>query len=109
MEKTIKLTDYVKWNWVSSRQIANRIKNDFWQFYDMWIVINLDFTGIENTTHSFIDELIWIFIFDNSKKATEMLKFSNCNDYIKWIIKFVFADRIKTKKQDKYINNEYKK
>lgn len=63
----------------------------------MWIKIDLDFNWIDGVTHSFVDELIWAFIFYDAKRALDILKFSNCNDDVKSVIKFVIADRISNK------------
>jgi len=93
----VKIRDYIDWVMVSGRQTWNKIKNDFLKHYEMWIKIDLDFGGIENVTHSFIDELIGAFMFYESDKAIEIFKFSNCNESIKEVIKFVIKDRSSNK------------
>jgi len=65
----------------------------------MWININLDFTWINNTTHSYIYELIWAFIFYDGNIALKRIKFTNCNENLKSIIKFVIVDRYNKEKQ----------
>ena len=92
-EYKVKIIDYIDWNIISWRPTWNKIKNQFLSHYKMWIKINLDFTWIENATHSFIDELIGGFIFHETQRALSIFKFSNCNNSIKNIIKFVIADR----------------
>ncbi len=91
--KTIYIKNYSKWSSISWRNTWNKVRKDLVSFYDMWIKINLDFSWIENVTHSFIDEVIWIFVYYDYKKALEIFKFSNCNEDIKNTIRFVFADR----------------
>ena len=91
--KQYKIKSYINGVVVSSRQTWNKIKNDFLKHYEMWIKIDLDFEWIENVTHSFIDELIGAFMFYESDRALEIFKFSNCNDSIKEVIKFVIKDR----------------
>ena len=95
-EKIIKIIDYWVWTTMSWRNIWNKIKNDIKTFFEMWIIINLDFDRVENVTHSFIDEVIWTFIYEDFEKAVTNFKFINCNETIKSVIKFVFIDR-KTK------------
>lgn len=94
----ISIKKYIDWNIISWRQTWNKIKNDFLKYYEMWLKIDLNFEWIENVTHSFIDELIWAFIFYEVDKALEIFKFSNCNDNIKDFIKFVISDRAKSNK-----------
>ena len=92
-EYEIMIKNYVNWGTISWRPTWNKIKNDFLKHYEMWIKINLNFNWIENVTHSFIDELIWIFIFHESARALEIFKFTNCNESVKNNIKLVIADR----------------
>lgn len=89
----VKIRKYVDWVMISGRQTWNKIKNDFLKMYEMWVKIDLDFEWIENVTHSFIDELIGAFMFYESDRALEIFKFSNCNESIKEVIKFVIKDR----------------
>ncbi|MDD3302102.1 MAG: STAS-like domain-containing protein [Candidatus Gracilibacteria bacterium] len=89
----VKIRKYVDGVMISGRQTGNKIKNDFLKMYEMGVKIDLDFEGIENVTHSFIDELIGAFMFYESDRALEIFKFSNCNESIKEVIKFVIKDR----------------
>lgn len=89
----VRIKSYIDWNIISWRTTWNKIKNDFLKYYEMWIKIDLNFEWIESTTHSFIDELIWAFVFYDVEKALWKIKFSNCNENVKSVIKFVVYDR----------------
>lgn len=99
-EKVIKVFDYWVWTTMSWRNIWNIIKNDIKAYFDMWIIVNLNFDWVENVTHSFIDEVIWTYIQADFDKSVTNLKFTDCNETIKSVIKFVFMDR-KSKVKEK--------
>lgn len=92
-EKIIKISDYWVWATISWRNIWNKIKNNIKTYFNMWIIINLNFDWVEDVTHSFIDEVIWTYIQSDFEKSVTNFKFTNCNDNIKSTIKFVFMDR----------------
>lgn len=96
---TIKIIDYTNWNLVFWRTTWNKIKNIFNPYYELWVKVNIDFYGIKSVTHSFIDELIWSYIYYDLEKALERISFLNCDDDIKTMIKFVVNDRIKNAKE----------
>ncbi|PZM85724.1 hypothetical protein DLH72_01500 [Candidatus Gracilibacteria bacterium] len=99
-EKVIKVFDYGVGTTMSGRNIGNIIKNDIKAYFDMGIIVNLNFDGVENVTHSFIDEVIGTYIQADFDKSVTNLKFTDCNETIKSVIKFVFMDR-KSKVKEK--------
>ena len=95
MEKIIMIKSYIKWNSIARRKTWNIIKNSFLNCYENWMKIDLKFTGIERVSHSFIDELIGVFIFYDKKEALKKISFSDCNEKIKEMIRFVVKDKLK--------------
>lgn len=93
-EFQINISDFVWTSMVFWRTTWNTIKKKFDNHYAMWFKIIFNFKNIDSVTHSFIDELIWAYIFYDSEKALERIKFINCNNDIKWMIKFVVNDRL---------------
>jgi hypothetical protein len=98
-EFEINITNYVNSDSVFWRTAWNKIKRIFNQYYEMWIKVNLNFEGIKSVTHSFIDELIWAYIYYDSEKALEKIKFTNCNSDVKTMIKFVVSDRMRNSQE----------
>lgn len=92
--KNIRIIDYIYWDSVYWRPKWNEIKEEIIKYYEMWIIVNIDFFNIKSVTHSFIDELIWAFIFYDAEKALERIKFKNCSNDIQNMIKFVVRDRL---------------
>lgn len=92
-EKIIKIKDYWVWSTMSWRNIWNKIKNNIKTYFNMWIIVNLDFSWVEDITHSFMDEIIWTYVQVDFEKSVKNFKFTNCNENIKSVIKFVFMDR----------------
>ena len=90
----VKINSYIKGNSIARRKTGNIIKNSFLNCYENWMKIDLKFTGIERVSHSFIDELIGAFIFYEKKEALEKISFSDCNEKIKDMIRFVVKDRL---------------
>ena len=62
--------------------------------------VAIDFKGVEVASHSFCDEafgkLICEIGFENFKRR---LKFWNCSEEIKAVIRFVLRERVKTEKE----------
>jgi len=89
--------NYVAGNSVASRKTGNIIKNSFIDSYENLIQIELNFKGIELVSHYFIDELIWAFIFHDKREALKRICFTDCNDKVKEMIKFVVNDNLNKK------------
>jgi hypothetical protein len=90
----IKILDYTNSSSVFWRTKWNTIKKEILKYYNIWVVVTLDFKDVFSLTHSFIDELIWAFFLYDHEDALEKIKFKNCSDDIKKIIEFVIIDRL---------------
>lgn len=98
--KIIKVSEYIEWNGWFWRQTGNKIREIFAEDYKRWKSIELNFDGVMLASHSFIDELIWIFYLFDKEDALKRIKFSNCNHIIKEKISFVVHDRINRKDKE---------
>ena len=97
--KNIKISEYVSWNAAFGRFKWNEIKQKIAQFYEMWVVVVLDFKWLKTVTHSFVDELLGAFVFYDWDKALDRFSFINYNDDIKSVITFVIKDRLQQSKK----------
>lgn len=95
MEKTftIRISDYWFGSTMAGRNTGHKIKQKIRPYFDMGIKTIMDFDGVENATHSFIDEIIWTFASEDFGKTISKIKVINANDDIKTSVKFVLADR----------------
>lgn len=89
------------WSRNTAFEIRKKFEENFLNSNDM---LELDFLWIESTTQSSIDELIWVFITNEWVEIFKRITFSNCNNKIKAVIKFVFLDRYSKLNQIKKIN-----
>ncbi len=90
----VKINKYSWWAVASSRMNAqNIIKNESIDFKNKII---FDFSWIKVASHSFVDELIWVYV-EKVWKIPNSIWFKNCNDYVKEQIKFVITERLNKK------------
>ena len=90
----VKIKNYTWWVVASSRKSAvNIIKIENINFNDNII---FDFAWINVASHSFVDELIWVYV-EKLWQVPKNIWFKNCNDYVKEQIKFVITERLNKK------------
>ncbi len=87
----VEIKKYSWWKVASSRKNAVNIINK--EKINFKKNITFDFIWVEVASHSFIDELIWVYV-EEIWKIPNNLKFKNSNDYIKEQIKFVITERL---------------
>jgi len=104
MVKVIKVRDYFNYDFIGSRYVGERIREEIDKYLsEGYNKIVIDFTGITGITQGFGDEILGIYVRTyGTKWVKEHLEFKNLHPNVDAILRFVwnYSKKLKRRNQN---------